>query len=68
MEEYDDICRSFLVAGVSDADIPNDIGLATALYRAAERYSIGYIFIGHSFRTEGIAPLCFEYVSQPMVV
>ena len=61
-KEYDDICRSFLKSGVSDIDIANDIGLATALYIGAEKYNIKYIFIGHSFRTEGIAPLGWTYM------
>jgi len=61
-KEYDDICRSFLESGTPDIDIPNDIALATALYVAAEMHSVGYIFIGHSFRTEGIAPLGWTYM------
>jgi N-acetyl sugar amidotransferase len=61
-EEYDDIYRAFMKAGVLDVDGPTDIGLATTLYRAAEKYGINYIFIGHSFRTEGVAPLGWNYV------
>lgn len=61
-EEYDDLCKSFLKAGVPDLDIPNDIGLATTLYQAAEKYDVKYIFEGHSFRTEGISPLGWTYM------
>jgi len=61
-KEYDDIYRSFLKAGVLDIETPTDIGLAAALYRAAEKYRIEYIFEGHSFRTEGIAPLGWVYM------
>lgn len=61
-EEMADINLSFLKAGVSDVDIPNDIALTTVLYRAAEKYDIKYIFNGHSFRTEGIAPLNWTYM------
>jgi len=61
-KEYDDICRAFLNSGVRDVDIPNDIALTTTLYRAAETHGIEYIFIGHSFRTEGIAPLGWTYM------
>lgn len=61
-EEYDDLCKSFLKAGVPDLDIPNDIGLATTLYQAAKKYDVKYIFDGHSFRTEGISPLGWTYM------
>ncbi len=61
-KEYDDIYRSFLRAGVIDIDAPTDIALATTLYQAAEKYKIRYILEGHSFRTEGIAPLGWIYM------
>jgi len=60
--EYDDICRSFLMSGIRDVDIPNDIAMTTALYKVAEAENVKYIFIGHSFRTEGIAPLGWSYM------
>lgn len=61
-EEYDDIYRSFLEAGVPDIESPTDIALAATLYRACEEYGIRYIFEGHSFRTEGISPLGWLYM------
>ncbi len=61
-EEYDDLYRSFLKAGVPDLEAPTDIGLAAVLYRAAEKYGVKYIFEGHSFRTEGISPLGWLYM------
>jgi N-acetyl sugar amidotransferase len=61
-KEYDDIYRSFLKAGVPDTEAPTDIGLAAVLNMAAEKYGIRYIFEGHSFRTEGIAPLGWIYM------
>jgi N-acetyl sugar amidotransferase len=60
--EYDDIYRSFLLAGVKDVEAPTDIGLAATLYRAAEQHGVKYIIEGHSFRTEGIAPLGWIYM------
>jgi N-acetyl sugar amidotransferase len=60
--EYDDICRAFLLSGVPDIDIANDIGLTTVLYRAAEDHHVKTIFIGHSFRTEGFAPVGWTYM------
>lgn len=61
-EEYDDIYRAFMLSGVPDLESPTDIGLATTLYMAAEKYGIKYIFEGHSFRTEGVSPLGWLYM------
>jgi N-acetyl sugar amidotransferase len=61
-KEYDDIYRSFFKAGVKDLETPTDIGLATTLYRAAEKFGIKYMIEGHSFRTEGVAPLGWIYM------
>jgi len=61
-KEYDDIYRSFFKAGVKDIEAPTDIGLATTMYKAAEKYGIKHMIEGHSFRTEGIAPLGWLYM------
>lgn len=61
-KEYDDIYRSFLQAGTPDTESPTDIGLAVVLNMACEKYGIKYIFEGHSFRTEGVAPLGWIYM------
>ena len=61
-QEYDDINRSFLKSGVLDWDSATDIGLASVLNMAAEKYKLKYIFEGHSFRTEGISPLGWLYM------
>lgn len=60
--EYDDLYRAFMLAGVKDVEAPTDIGLAATMYRAAEEHGIRAIFEGHSFRTEGIAPLGWIYM------
>jgi N-acetyl sugar amidotransferase len=61
-KEFDDLSRSFLLSGVKDIDITTDIGLTTTLYRAAEKHDVKYIIEGHSFRTEGVAPLGWVYM------
>ena len=61
-EEYNDIFGAFMKAGVPEIDAATDIGLATTLYMAAEKYGIKYIFNGHSFRTEGVSPLGWFYI------
>lgn len=66
-KEYDDIYKSFLKAGVPDVEAPTDIGLATTLYMAAEKYGIKHIIEGHSFRTEGICPLGWLYMDAKYI-
>lgn len=61
-KEYDDLYRSFLKAGVIDVEAPTDIGLATTLFDAAAKHDVKYVIEGHSFRTEGVAPLGWIYM------
>lgn len=61
-KEYDDIYRSFMLAGVRDIECPTDIGFMGALYRAADEHGVDYIVEGHSFRTEGVSPLGWLYM------
>lgn len=61
-EEVDDIFRSFLKASVPEIDASSDIGLASVLYIAAEKFGVQYVFEGHSFRAEGVAPLGWSYM------
>lgn len=65
--EYDSICRSFILAGVPDADIPNDIALQTAFYLAADKFDVFYTLSGHSFRTEGTTPLGWSYMDAKYI-
>jgi hypothetical protein len=60
--EYDDIYRSFMLAGVKDVEAPTDIGFMGVLYRAAEKHGVKHIVEGHSFRTEGVSPLGWLYM------
>lgn len=65
--EYDTLCLSFLLAGVSDADIPNDMAMAEMMFRTCKQYGIKYIFNGHNFRTEGSSPLCWSYMDAKYI-
>jgi len=56
-KEMDDIFKAFFMAGVPEIDGPTDLALAEVLYRAAGKYGVKYILEGHSFMTEGVAPL-----------
>lgn len=60
--EMDDIFRSFFYASVPDLDSPTDLALAEVLYRAADKFNVKYIFEGHSYKTEGISPLGYNYI------
>lgn len=61
-DEYADLYRSFLKAGVPDIEAQTDIGLAAVLNRAAEKHGLQHVIEGHNFRTEGISPLGWLYM------
>lgn len=56
-DEFKDLQISFLKASVPDVEIPTDVAIHAVLHKVAAKNDIKYIFFGHSFRTEGIAPL-----------
>lgn len=66
-KEFDDILLSFLKSGVRDIECPTDIGLATTMNMAAEKYGIKYKIDGHSFRTEGSAPMGWIYMDAKYI-
>lgn len=60
--EAKDLRRAFLQASTPDLEESADIGIATALYGVAAKENVKYVIIGQSFRTEGIAPLSWNYL------
>jgi len=60
--ESRDLRIAFLKASTPDLEEAADIGIATALYGVAAKEGIKYILIGQSFRTEGIAPIEWNYL------
>jgi len=60
-KEADDIFLSFIKAGVPELDASTDLALAEVMYRAASKYGVKYVIEGHSFVTEGIAPIGSMY-------
>lgn len=60
--EAKDLRLAFLKASTPDLEESADIGIATALYGVATKENVKYIIIGQSFRTEGIAPLSWNYL------
>ena len=61
-KEYDDICRSFMLASVPPVDTPADMAIGAVLLQAADVHKIKYVIDGHSFRTEGSAPIGMVYM------
>jgi len=61
-KESEDIFRSFFLASVPEIDGPTDIALAEVMFEAASKYGIRYVFEGHSFVAEGVAPMGMAYV------
>ena len=51
-----------LMAGVSDADIPNDIAMAKLMLDKAHEFDCMTILNGHSFRNEGSVPIGWTYM------
>ncbi len=60
--ESKDLRLAYLRASTPDLGTPTDIGIATALYSVASKENVKHIVIGQSFRTEGIAPLEWNYL------
>lgn len=61
-EEFKDLQISFLKASTPDGEIPTDIGIYGTLYKVAASEGVKYIVDGHSFRTEGTAPIFWTYM------
>ncbi|GAA3960547.1 hypothetical protein [Hymenobacter antarcticus] len=60
--ESKDLKIAFLKASVPDMEEGTDLGIATALYGVAAKEGVRHLVIGQSFRTEGIAPLSWNYL------
>lgn len=65
--EFDDLHLAFMKSGVMDVETPTDIGLAATMGLAAEKFKIKYRIDGHSFRTEGSAPMGLIYMDARYV-
>lgn len=61
-EEFKDLQKAFLRASIPDAEVPTDYAIISALMQTANKFNVKYIFNGHSFRTEGVAPISWTYM------
>ena len=53
--------RACLEASTPDVCMPCEIGVYSALYRAAKEAGVRHIILGLSYKTEGINPLAWHY-------
>ena len=60
--EFKQLQVAFLEASVPDLEIPTDWAIHSNLHKVASKESIKYVIHGHSFRTEGTAPLKWTYM------
>lgn len=60
-EEFKDLQIAFLKASVPDVEVPTDLAIHSVLHYVAAKEGIKYILNGHSFRTEGVAPIGWTY-------
>lgn len=61
-EEFKDIQKSVIKAGVPDLEVPTDIGIQGALYKIAKEEKIKYILSGANFANEGTVPVDWSYI------
>jgi len=61
-EEFRDLQKSFLWASVPDAEVPTDYAILSVLMQTANKFNVRYVLNGHSFRTEGVAPIGWTYM------
>lgn len=54
--EFKDLQKSYIKAGVLDWEIPTDHGFYACLFEQAYKHKIKYILTGHNYQTEAILP------------
>lgn len=60
-DTFRDLQKSFLLASVTDAEIPTDHAIRAALWGVAAKYGIKYLLNGRNHSTEGILPWSWTY-------
>ncbi len=61
-DEFRRLQVAFIKASVPDAEIPTDVAIHAILHKVAAEEGIRFVLNGHSFRTEGIAPIGWTYM------
>lgn len=66
-EEFKNLQVAFLKASVPGIEVPTDVAIHGALYRAAIKEGVKYILGGQSFMTEGTVPRDWSYIDGTYV-
>lgn len=66
-KQLNELNHAFLKAGVTDADIPNDMAMSKIMYDVADRYDIKTIINGHNYKYEGSTPLSWSYMDAKYI-
>jgi N-acetyl sugar amidotransferase len=66
-EESRELTNCTIRASLPYIDLTDDIGIVRALYDSAAEEGVRWIIHSHSFRTEGINPLLWNYVDGRLV-
>ena len=66
-EESRELTNCTIRASLPYIDMTDDVGIVSALYRTAARENIRWIIHSHSFRSEGINPLKWNYMDGRLV-
>ena len=59
--EFRDLQIAFLEASTPDVEVPTDVAIHSVLHEVAYKEGIKFVLNGHSFRTEGVAPIGWTY-------
>ncbi len=60
-DTFRELQKSFLLASVTDAEIPTDHAIRAALWSVAAKHGIKYLLNGRNHSTEGILPWSWTY-------
>ena len=66
-EESRELTNCTIRASLPYLDMTDDVGIVSALYRTAAKEKIRWIIHSHSFRSEGINPLKWNYMDGRLV-
>ena len=66
-EESRELSNCTIRASLPYIDMTDDVGIVSALYRTAAKEKIRWIIHSHSFRSEGINPLKWNYMDGRLV-
>lgn len=66
-KQLNNLNLAFLKAGVTDADIPNDMAMSKLILDIAEKYDVKTVINGHNYRYEGSTPIGWSYMDAKYI-